>query len=160
VITAILATLKAGKIYVPLDPTYPPARLSAMLQDARAQLLVTDTRHFSLATNLASSGVAVLNLEAIEAIGEETNLHLPIAAEALAYILYTSGSTGTPKGVVQSHRNTLHNIMKYTNGTHLCADDRLSLLLSFSFSGAVTNMFSALLNGAALFPFHVRELDA
>jgi amino acid adenylation domain-containing protein len=158
VITALLATLKAGKIYVPLDPTYPPARLSAMLRDAQAQLLVTDTTHLPLATSLVPSRVPVLNIEAIETVYEETNLGLPLAAEALAYILYTSGSTGDPKGVVQNHRNVLHNIMKYTNGTHLCADDRLSLLLSFSFSGAVTNTFSALLNGAALFPFHVREL--
>ena len=53
------------------------------------------------------------------------NLGLPIPPGAIAYILYTSGSTGKPKGVVQSHRTVLHNVMKYTNGVHLDAADRI-----------------------------------
>ena len=58
---------------------------------------------------------------------------------------------------MQNHRNVLHNMMKYTNGSHICAEDRLSLLFSHSFSAAGTNIFGALLNGATLLPFHLQD---
>ena len=157
VIIALLGVLKAGKIYVPLDPAYPHERLTYMLEDAQAGLVVTDNRHLSLAKDMAQSARQVLNIDEIDANTHDENIGLTIPPDTLAYILYTSGSTGQPKGVVQNHRNVLHNIMKYTNGAHVCADDRISLLASFSFSAAVTNTFCALLNGASLFPYNIKE---
>jgi amino acid adenylation domain-containing protein len=155
-IAAMLAVLKAGKIFVPLDPTFPPARLHTMLEDARATVVVAGAPHGDLAISLSGRDGRVLEAEAVEAAGPDDDLALPIAPEAPAYILYTSGSTGEPRGVVQSHRTVLHNIMKYTNGAHLAASDRITMLLSFGFSAAMTNTFGALLNGAALVPLDVR----
>jgi amino acid adenylation domain-containing protein len=152
-IAAILAVLKSGKICVPLDPAYPPARLTAMLTDAQTRLLVTDTAHLSLAQTLIQSGCSVLNIDGCDAHFSAENPHLSLSPDLLAYIFYTSGSTGQPKGVVQNHRNLLHKCMLYTNDLHLCADDRLSLLHSCSFAASVRHIFAALLNGAALFPF-------
>ena len=75
--------------------------------------------------------------------------------DAAACIYYTSGSTGEPKGVLDTHRNVLHNVMRYTNSLGIGADDRLTLLQGPAFSGAVSSLFGALLNGAAVFPFDV-----
>ena len=157
VIIALLGVLKVGKIYVPLDPAYPHERITYMLEDAQASLVVTDNRHLSLAQELTQSGRQVLNIDEIDTNIDGENIGLVIPPDTLAYILYTSGSTGQPKGVAQNHRNVLHNIMKYTNGAHICTDDRISLLASFSFSAAVTNTFCALLNGASLFPYNIKE---
>ena len=156
-IVGILGVLKAGKIYVPLDPAYPRERTTYMLEDAQAPLIVTDHRHLALARELAQPARDVMNIDALDSKVDDDNVGLAIPPDTLAYILYTSGSTGQPKGVVQNHRNVLHNMMKYTNGAHICAADRLSLLVSYSFSGAVTNTFSALLNGATLFPYSINE---
>src|SRR6185436_2513617 len=78
-----------------------------------------------------------------------------VAPDAGAYVYYTSGTTGRPKGVLDSHRNVLHNVMRYTNSLAIGADDRLTLLQGPAFSGAVSSLFAALLNGAASFPFDV-----
>ena len=77
--------------------------------------------------------------------------------DAPACIYYTSGSTGPAKGVVDCHRNVMHNVARYTHALHIGEQDRLTLLQSCGFSGAVSNIFGALLNGAALLPFDVRR---
>lgn len=156
-LAAILGLLKAGKFYVPLDPTYPQTRLAHMLWDSQAGLIVTDGRNVALSTTLAAEKRRVLNVDEIDARVSADNPGLTVPPDTLAYVFYTSGSSGQPKGVVDDHRNVLHNIMRYTNTLHICADDRLTLLQSASFSGSVSSLFSALLNGAAVFPFDLRE---
>jgi amino acid adenylation domain-containing protein len=153
-VTAVLGALKAGAIYVPLDPTHPEARLAGAIGDAEARLVLTLAAHADLARR-AAPRATVLALDALGAHGVETPPALDVAPDAGAYIFYTSGSTGRPKGVLDTHRNVLHNVMRYTNTLHLCADDRLTLLQGPSFSGAVSSLFGALLNGAAVFPFDV-----
>lgn len=157
-IVAILGALKAGKIYVPLDPLYfPPAKLAAMLEDSQARLVASDGRNLPLAARLAEGGRRLIDLDELDpALGEE-NPALVLPADTPAYILYTSGSTGQAKGVAQSHRNVLHFIRNYTNDLGVGAEDRQSLLFSCGVAGAVKNIFGALLNGAALLPFNLKE---
>jgi amino acid adenylation domain-containing protein len=156
-ITAMLAALKTGKIFVPLDPSLPEARLRAMAEDAAPELFLADAPHRQLASALAGRARELVDADALDAGLTDDDLGLPVPSESVAYVLYTSGSTGEPRGVAQSHRNVLHNIMKYTNGAHLSPDDRMTMLLSFGFSAAMTNTFGALLNGAALYTLPVRE---
>ena len=156
-IAAILGILKAGKMYVPMDSTLPHARLAYILEDSQAGLLITNSTNVGLARELAQSRVAVINLDELDPGLSTENPAALISPRTLTWILYTSGSTGLPKGVVQNHRNVLHYVRNYTNSLHICTDDRLTLLFSLSANAAAHNTFDALLNGASLHPFHVKE---
>jgi amino acid adenylation domain-containing protein len=157
VIAAMLGALKAGKIYVPLDPLSPPQRLTSMLYDATAALLITNSHNLALAGQLALPGMSRLNVDTLDSATPDSRPGIISQPDDYAYIIYTSGSTGQPKGVVERHRNLLHHTMNYTNPCGFCADDRLVQLLSYSFSGAVTPIYGALLNGAALLPYDVHR---
>jgi amino acid adenylation domain-containing protein len=159
-LAAALGVLKTGKFYVPLDVAAPPARLAAMLRDSRAELAIACAAAAPLLRAHAQPAPLVIDPERLLPSLSVANPALLVAPDAPAYIYYTTGTTGTPKGVVDSHRNVLHNVMRYTNGLEITGNDRLTLLQSPSFSGAVSSMFAALLNGAASFPFDVREASA
>ncbi|MCO7226824.1 non-ribosomal peptide synthetase, partial [Pleionea sp. CnH1-48] len=109
-VIAVLATLKAGCVYVPLDPKYPAERLSFLAEDAGLALLITDR---SVAKSWNDVAIETLVLDALSAVlAEQSDKNLPIdelelEGDGLAYVIYTSGSTGQPKGVEIRHRNTL-----------------------------------------------------
>jgi amino acid adenylation domain-containing protein len=163
-ITALLATLVAGRAYVPLDPTYPEHRLVQILTDSAAELLLTDAEHAAAAERLRHlTGRPDLRIVELGAPGPAPELSAIVAALASdatpddpAYLLYTSGSTGTPKGVVQSHRNVLAGIANQLRNFAITAADRTSVLTSFGYDMAVTDLFSALLAGAAAVPVDIR----
>ena len=154
---AILGALKAGKVYVPLDPLYPRNRIAYMLGDVGARLILTDEQNLPLAEEMSGNTRVLMNIDRLSSDLSDENLGLTIAPDAFAFILYTSGSTGQPKGIIQNHRNVLHETMNYTNGLRISPHDRLTLLESCSFGGAVRNTFGALLNGAALFPLNIKR---
>lgn len=156
-VTAILAALKAGKIYVPLDPAYHPReRLAAMLEDSGAEVVVSDARGGALAGELAGGRRRLVNVDELDPALGDDDPGLPLTGDTLAYILYTSGSTGRPKGVVHNHRNVLHFVRTYTHDLGVRAADRQSLLFSCGVAAAVKNIFGALLNGATLAPFDLK----
>lgn len=156
-LAAILGALKAGKIYVPLDPSFPQARCSYILENSQAGLLLSNTAHYAEAVALAPSTCPVINLDTLASDLSEENLGVPLSPDRLCFILYTSGSTGQPKGVMQSHRNVLQIVRSYTNTIHICAEDRLSLASSWSVHPAMRNIFGALCNGAAFVPYDLSK---
>jgi amino acid adenylation domain-containing protein len=155
VISAIMGALKAGKFYVPLDPSLPYARSKFILDDAQAESIITNTKHLSLAKTLIESPSRLLNIDDIEDL-PDTDPLVRARPDDLCWVIYTSGSTGKPKGVMQNHRNVLHFMMNYTNGLHICVEDRLTLLYSFSVNGGAHDIFAVLLNGAALCPYDLK----
>ena len=156
-LAALMGASKAGQIYVPLDPAHPHARASKMLENAGADLIVTDDANYSAASKLGADSRPVLNIDRLDSNLSEENLGLSAPSDSLAYIIYTSGSTGEPKGVTQNHRNVLHQVRRQTNSLHISSDDRLTWLASVSTGQAMTDIYSALLNGATLCPFALKE---
>lgn len=114
-VASLLAVLKLGATYVPLDPSFPADRLSYMLEDCSANLLIHDANTRALAQKL-NGDASLFDLDELAAVicaAETTPPQVSISNEALAYVIYTSGSTGQPKGVQISHRalvNFLHSM--------------------------------------------------
>ena len=149
-VAALLAALKTGAAYVPLDPAHPPARLAAVLGDARAAAVVTTSAHFAL----VPAGIPVLALDAdAAAVEAESGDDLPTAVDhpaALACVLYTSGSTGTPKGVMVEHGAV--SILFDWLDELLPAEERRVVLgaTAFSFDVSLAEVFGTLCAGGTL----------
>ncbi len=156
-IAAILGALKAGKIYVPINPGFPRARLAYMIEDSQAALVITDALHIATAAGLAPPEVPIIDVDALGAHLSTDNPGIAIAPQRKANIIYTSGSTGLPKGVLQNHRNLMFEMFRVTNSFHVCRSDRLALVHSCSSSASLRRIFPALLNGASL---HMLDLTA
>jgi phthiocerol/phenolphthiocerol synthesis type-I polyketide synthase E len=155
-VAAILGTLASGRAYVPLDPTL-PARLALVVADSEPDAVLTDAAHAAVAERLArSAGIPVVTLPELSTVDPEDFAAFTSQPEDPAYLLYTSGSTGRPKGVVHSHRSVLASVAAHAGGLRVQPSDRVSVLTSFGYDMAVTDMFSALLTGAAVVPVDLR----
>ena len=150
----ILGVLKAGHAYVPLDPNYPPARITAVMSSAGVEAIVTEPAHRELASLLVTPE---RQIDVMTLSPTSRNPIVPIDPKGLAYILYTSGSTGEPKGVMQTHRNVMHHVGAYTEALHIGKDDRLTSLSTYAFDTGVQDSFGALLNGASIHPLDLRR---
>ncbi|MEY9856964.1 amino acid adenylation domain-containing protein [Catenulispora sp. GAS73] len=150
-IAAVLGSLGAGRCYVPLDPEFPADRLAYMVERCEISLVVADGANAAKAAELGQP--VVLTEQARPAP------YRPVDADPRdpAYVLFTSGSTGQPKGVVQNHRNVLHGVRNHITNLRIAPSDRVSLLTSFGFDMAVTDLFSAILSGAAVVPVGVHR---
>src|SRR5205807_917344 len=125
-------------------------------KDSSANALLIEAKHRNLANRLGGTELPIVVAE--DARPSLGMMFPSLVAHDVAYILYTSGSTGRPKGVVQNHRNVLHFIAAYTNSLHICPDDTLTLMSSYSVDAAVMDIFGALLNGATLCPIDIRSV--
>jgi amino acid adenylation domain-containing protein len=152
-IVALLATLKAGGAYAPLDPAYPEERLRFMLADCAPVALLTQGR-LPVGFEGLSAGMPVLDLADEYRWGDrpETDpdrASVGLTAEGLAYVIYTSGSTGTPKGVMVGHRGIVRLVLN-TDYVRLTAEDVIAQASNASFDAATFEIWGALLNGARL----------
>jgi amino acid adenylation domain-containing protein len=149
-VVGLLGILKAGGAYVPVDPTYPPERVAFMLEDCRAQVLLTQER---LLASLPRSQARAFCLDTDwkKLKGESTaNPNLNVAGENLAYMIYTSGSTGRPKGSMNTHTGICNRILWMQQAYGLDKSDRVLLKTPFSFDVSVWEFFWPLLTGARL----------
>ena len=156
-IIAVLAVLKAGKYYIPLDPSYPRTAIEHMLKDSQAAVILADQTTMDLTGELTAGGITVINADAIDGEADNREPDATIAADAYACILYTSGSTGLPKGILHTHRTILHHIWSHSRTFGITGKDRQALLLSYSFAASISEIFGALLNGATLVMNYVKK---
>ena len=146
VVVSILAALKTGAAYVPIDPALPAARIEFMLADATPTAVITTA---ALRSRLDGCGLLVIDVDdhAIEA-QPSTELPFP-AADDIAYLIYTSGTTGAPKAVAVSHHNVAQLIDALDES--LAGPTTVSTLWhSYAFDGSVREIFGALLRGGRL----------
>ncbi len=149
-IVAMLGVLKAGGAYLPMDPEYPVDRLTLMLEDSGAPVLITQK---SFEEKYTESHAAKIFIDADWAYidGESTEDTINTAApENLAYVIYTSGSTGKPKGTLLQHRGLCNFTTAHVKTLGMKKNDRMLQFASFSFDASVSEIFTALFAGAAL----------
>ncbi|MET0342148.1 MAG: amino acid adenylation domain-containing protein [Polyangiales bacterium] len=151
-VTVLLAVLKAGAAYVPLDPSLPPERLRFMRDDAEATLVIVDPVHGAL---LEGGAARVLSAEALMRLAEahaEDDVALPddVRPEDLAYVIYTSGSTGAPKGVGNTHAGLWNRLRWMQDALPLQARDVVLQKTPYSFDVSVWELFWPLMVGARL----------
>ncbi|GCE07388.1 non-ribosomal peptide synthetase [Dictyobacter aurantiacus] len=143
----LLGILKAGGVYVPLDPDYPTERLALMVADSGAPLVVTLSQ---LRGRLLEGAASFLCLDAdreeIMSMAQEPP-RVSIHPESLAYVIYTSGSTGRPKGVLATQRATLNRLHWMWRSYPFAADEICCQKTSLSFVDAVWEIFGPLLQG-------------
>jgi amino acid adenylation domain-containing protein/non-ribosomal peptide synthase protein (TIGR01720 family) len=147
-VICLLGIMKAGAVYVPVDPQNPPERRYYMLEDAHIQVLLTDTTHmFGLDQYKGSMFAVDVQLDTLAA----ATVPLPVVSpEDTAYLIYTSGSTGKPKGVMIAHHGLLNVSLHHVAALEMTASDRYLQFMSLSFDGSLLDIFTALLSGAAL----------
>ena len=107
-VVALIAVWKAGAAYVPLDPTYPAARLAFMADDAAIRMLLTDSACRPLFPSIAHRALCLDTDEAAFADCPQSNPMADVSPTSLAYVMYTSGSTGQPKGAMILHRGLVN----------------------------------------------------
>ena len=143
-VAGLLGILKAGGVYLPLDPAYPPERLHFILKDAAATLVLTQE---ALAHNLPDS----LSTLCIDKLSPCLPTSLPPCPPAApAYIIYTSGSTGQPKGVMVSHRAAVDHFLTMRGLFELTPADCVTQFAGLSFDVSLEQIFTPLFSGASL----------
>ena len=149
-IVGLLGILKAGGAYLPLDPVYPNDRLSFMLDDAKAPMLLTRD---ALREKLLWPAIEVIALDTDwKNIGKESdqNPESQCNPQNLAYVIYTSGSTGRPKGVCIAHSSVVHLISACQPVLNFGSDDVWTVVHSYAFDFSVWEIFGPLLSGSRL----------
>jgi len=147
-VIGLLAILKGGSAYVPLDPTYPGERLAHMVTESRPRAVLVQTHTARL---LPDGTIPLLDVDDAELYtGSADNPRAPVAATDLAYIIFTSGSTGKPKGAMNGHRGVVNRLLWMQDAYRLGPTDRVLQKTPFSFDVSVWEFFWPLIAGAQL----------
>jgi len=136
-VVAMLAVLKAGAVYVPIDPDQPTERLAFLMDDSGSRLVITP----AIFRDRIRMAMELL---------DDDPLDIRVEPEQLAYILYTSGTTGRPKGAMIEHQGAVNFTRSFSRVLDLDRDDRVLFSFSPSSDGSISDTFSALANGACL----------
>ncbi|MED3402277.1 amino acid adenylation domain-containing protein, partial [Bacillus velezensis] len=149
----VLGVLKAGAAFVPIDPDYPEERISYILQDSGAKLLLTQEaldvpESYKGETILLDGSRSILSLPLDE--NDEANPQTETTADHLAYMIYTSGTTGQPKGVMVEHHALVNLCFWHHDAFAMTADDKSAKYAGFGFDASIWEMFPTWTIGAEL----------
>lgn len=146
-VVALLAVLKAGGAYLPVDPRYPSHRLAAIFAEARPRLVLTDSATVAVLPEHTAPDVL---LDALDLSGDDTGLDLALHPQQLAYVMYTSGSTGKPKGVAISHANVVNGVLRLASRVGMGPGRRLLAGTSINFDVSAFEIFTTLAVGGVV----------
>ena len=154
-IIAILAALKAGSAYVPLEPGHPDERLRFIAAEAGISVILTEMALLPRASALSETASAAAIDDALLGVNELSRERLTRAETGLApsdlcYVLYTSGTTGRPKGVMPEHRNVVHFVRAFNEVCATTQQDRIYQGFALGFDGSTEEIWMAFSNGATL----------
>ncbi|MCK4258418.1 MAG: non-ribosomal peptide synthase/polyketide synthase [Halanaerobiales bacterium] len=161
---AILAVMKAGAAYLPIDPDYPRERIQYLLRDSGASLLLTC---IDISTKITDFSGEIIKLNNELFVGDSANLEIVNQPTDLAYVIYTSGTTGNPKGVMIEHHSISNALYWRKDSYNFTVNDRVLILFSFAFDGSVLTFFTPLISGAQIVlldnqqvkePFIIKEI--
>ncbi len=148
-VVGLLAILKTGGAYLPLDPSYPQDRLAFILEDANPLVVLTEQRAIE---SVSAYRGQIVDLDSLHAMASANPRHTPASemrqASDLAYVLYTSGSTGKPKGVQIPHRALVNLLLSMQREPGMTAEDTLLAVTTLSFDIAGLELFLPLVSGA------------
>jgi amino acid adenylation domain-containing protein len=147
-VTAMIATWKAGGVYLPLDPAYPAERLAFLLEDSGAQVVLVQGGKEERLPPIAGSMAVESLAGSFPAVSPGARSRA--VPESLAWITYTSGSTGQPKGVGVDHRTAARHLRTAAEVWGLCPGERMLQLASPSFDASLEDMVPPLISGAAV----------
>ncbi|MCP4117659.1 MAG: amino acid adenylation domain-containing protein [Desulfobacteraceae bacterium] len=161
----LLAILKAGCVYVPLDPFYPAERIRGMLKNSRCKAVIVDSMDgngpvvpdHEIPGCLVLEGDRVISMAASEPMADAELFR--VESGDAACVFHTSGSTGTPKGVVLEHKGYVNMVMGLVESYEITPSDRILQCVSYAFDVSMSEIFSALLSGACLVVANRARLD-
>lgn len=147
-ISAILAIMKAGAIYIPIDYQYPAERIKFIIEDSNCKMVITDKN----LSELDVENIDIINIINNHEIKDfcDYNIDLDYKSSDIAYILYTSGSTGTPKGVLVTHSNVMSYIEAFQNEFKITSKDVILQQSTYTFDTFVEEVYSSLFSGSTL----------
>ncbi len=149
-VVGLLGIMKAGGVFLPMDPTYPKERLALMLEDSGAGILITEEEFVSGLPEYRGK-IVVLDREQIEIAQENVeNPGVTVSGEDLAYLIYTSGTTGIPKGVTVRHKNLVNHALEMGKRLGIEAGGRMLQYISISFDASLESIFPVLLKGGTV----------
>ncbi|WKX71564.1 non-ribosomal peptide synthetase [Streptomyces sp. XD-27] len=146
-VVALLAVLKAGGAYLPVDPRYPSHRLAAIFDEARPHLVLT---HSATVAVLPGHNAPDVLLDTLDLSADTTGIELQLHAEQLAYVMYTSGSTGKPKGVAITHAGVVNGVLRLASRVGLEPGKRLLAGTSINFDVSAFEIFTTLATGGVV----------
>ncbi|HMQ67794.1 MAG TPA: amino acid adenylation domain-containing protein [Ignavibacteria bacterium] len=155
-IIGIIGILKAGGVYVPIDPEYPADRISYMLQDTDASIILSSSKSsLKLHDNGNIENIILDDPETILKLKNQSsdNPKTDLKSENAAYVIYTSGSTGKPKGVIIENKTVVNLVRAQSEYFNITSADRILQFSNYSFDASVEQIFLALTNGATLVLF-------
>jgi len=153
-VIAIMAVLKVGAAYLPIDQEIPMERKKFILADSQPSLILCDETSEKDTSKLINPvdipTIEINNDEILTQIKDDTNLNISILPKHLAYIIYTSGSTGNPKGVMVEHRQVVNTLVTRKQSYKMTREHCALNLFSYAFDGFVTSFFTPLISGTKI----------
>lgn len=166
-VVGILGILKAGCAYMPIDSTYPKARVNYMIGDSKVKILISTTKIKDI-ENLKKTKLLMINLENIDLRSySEKKPNVDIDSKSPCYLIYTSGSTGKPKGVLLNHEGRINNFYDFNSRFSITEEDRILAVSSVGFDMSAYDILGSLMAGTGIVlpnphlekqPFYLIEL--